>query len=247
MLNDIFTILWKEFSETMKNRQGMRGGWTSYLLIVGVMGIFIPWQMGKTWLSDPRQLLYWSWMPILLALSQVTDSFAGERERRTLETLLSTRLSDQAILIGKLLAVVLYAWSMTLGSLVIGAVTINVAFPTGTIQFYPALNFITGLLISFLAALLISSIGVLVSLKSSSVRQAYQRMSLVMIGLWFLPMLALQVIPESVKEKLVVALSNLDLVSVVQWGIVILVVLDVLLVWVNQRVFRRSRLLLDRK
>ncbi len=247
MLNDIFTILWKEFSETMKNRQGIRGGWTSYLLIIAVMGIFIPWQMGKTWLSDPRQLLYWSWMPILLALSQVTDSFAGERERRTLETLLSTRLSDQAILFGKLLAVVLYAWSMTLGSLVIGAVTINVAYPTGTIQFYPALNFITGLLISFLAALLISSIGVLVSLKSSSVRQAYQRMSLVMIGLWFLPMLALQIIPDNVKEKLAVALSNLDLTSVVQWGIVILVVLDVLLVWVNQRVFCRSRLLLDRK
>lgn len=247
MINDLVTMLWKEFREALKNRQGMRGGWTSYLLIVAVMGIFIPFQMGKTWLSDPRLLLYWSWMPILLALSQVTDSFAGERERRTLETLLATRLSDQAILMGKLLAVVLYAWSMTLASLLIGAVTINVAYPAGGIQFYPAMNFITVLLVSFLAALLISSIGVLVSLKSSTVRQAYQRMSMVMIGLWFLPMLALQVIPANVKEQIAVALSNLDLVEVVQWGIVVLVVLDALLVWVDQRVFRRSRLLLDRK
>lgn len=247
MLNDVMTILWKEYRENFKGKQGMRGGWTSFLMIVGLMGIFLPWQMGITWLSDPRQLLYWSWMPILIALSQITDSFAGERERRTLETLLATRLSDQSILFGKLLSVVLYAWSMTLVSLFLGAVTINIVFPANIIQFYPAQNFIIGLSVSFLAALLISGVGVLVSLKSSTVRQAYQRMSVVMIGLWFLPLLAMQAMPAAIKEQLAGILTGLDLDAVVTWAMAGLVVLDGFLLWMTQRNFRRSRLMLDKK
>jgi ABC-2 type transport system permease protein len=40
--------------------------------------------------------------------------------RRTLETLLASRLSDDAILLGKLCASVLYAWVLMIGSLGLG-------------------------------------------------------------------------------------------------------------------------------
>ena len=49
-----------------------------------------------------------------------------ERERHTLETLLSTRLSDHTILLGKIGATVSYAWGMTQIVLLIALVPVNI-------------------------------------------------------------------------------------------------------------------------
>ena len=50
----------------------------------------------------------------MMVSSLVADSFAGERERHTLETLLASRLPDRAILAGKLLVPVAVAWGAAL-------------------------------------------------------------------------------------------------------------------------------------
>lgn len=245
MIADISTIIWKEYRENIITLHGTRGGVGNIVIIVLLMGVLLPWQMGTAWISDSKQLLYWSWIPIFLALSHITDSFAGERERHTLETLLSTRLSDQAILFGKLLSVVLYAWLLTIISLLLGAVTVNVAYPSDSLQFYPLQNFAIGIGISFLSALLISCIGVLVSLKSSTARQAYQRMSVVFLVIWFLPLLALQILPKPMVEQLMVWATALDLPSVIGGLMAGLLVVDAILVWIVNSVFNRSRLIQD--
>ena len=111
MLLDMWTIIRKDIKEVFSARgTGRRGGWMSILIFVGLLGILMPLQTGQQWLTNPVLPILWSWIPVFLVVSVVTDSFAGERERNTLETLLASRLSDRAILFGKIGAAVLYGW-----------------------------------------------------------------------------------------------------------------------------------------
>jgi ABC-2 type transport system permease protein len=110
MINDITTIIWKEIKEIFLQRPNFRGGWAGLLVLLAVFGIFIPLQSGPAWVSSPANLAIWSWVPYLLVSGVVADSFAGERERHTLETLLASRLSDRAILFGKIGAALVYGW-----------------------------------------------------------------------------------------------------------------------------------------
>ncbi len=244
MINDLWTMIWKEWREVILTQRGIRGGLLNIAVVLVLMGVYMPTQVGELWLYDPLQLLVWSWMPVFMALSITTDSFAGERERQTLETLLASRLSDQAILFGKVLAIVLYAWSLMLVSVLLGAVTINIAFPAEQIRFYSLSTLSISLGGSLLVAILVACIGVLVSLKASTARQAYQRMSIMMIGLWFLPMLVLQVIPDEMKERLFSLFANIDLTQVINWAAVGLLVADVVLLLIVNASFKRSRLIL---
>lgn len=245
MLNDIFTMMWKEWREIIFNRRGLRGGLMSMVVVLLILGVFMPLQVGEPWLTDPTQLLIWSWLPIFIALSIVTDSFAGERERRTLETLLATRLSDQAILFGKILTVVVYAWLLTTLGVLIGAVSINIAHPADTIQFYALENLLIGLGLSLLASLLIACIGVLVSLRAPTARQAYQRMSIVLIAFWFVPILALQVLPEETVGRIMAFFSGIELGQAVLVIGIILILADAALVFAVNANFKRSRLILE--
>lgn len=86
MIADISTVLWKEWKEILSEGRGR--GKVSVLILVGVVGIILPWQIGRTWIESPMVLAYWAWVPMFLVMPVIADSFAGERERHTLETLL---------------------------------------------------------------------------------------------------------------------------------------------------------------
>jgi len=86
---------------------------------LAILGIYLPWQNGPEWARTPLLPAALSWLPLLLVGALVADSFAGERERKTLETLLASRLSDRAILLGKIAALVSYGWGLALSSLVL--------------------------------------------------------------------------------------------------------------------------------
>ncbi len=245
MITDIFTMMWKEWKEVFLMRGSIRSGLFNLGIIIFLTGVFMPLQAGAAWLTTPILPIAWSWLPIFMALSMVTDAFAGERERHTLETLLASRLSDRAILFGKIAAAVSYSWLISLVGMLIGAVTINIAHPTGTIQFYALSGFAGGLVAVFLGALLISSLGVLVSLKAPTARQAYQRLSVVMLGLWLVPSIGFSVIPESVKMELSARLQSINFTAVGLAILAGLVVVDAVLLWVNLNRFRRARLILD--
>jgi len=245
MIEDIITMMWKEWREVILNRRGLRGGVANIAVVLFILGVFMPLQVGAAWLTSPVQLLLWSWLPIFISLGMVTDSIAGERERHTLETLLASRLSDQAILFGKIVSVVLYAWLLTVAGIIIGAVTVNIASPADGIQFYPLDHLLVSLLLSLLAAVLIACIGVLVSLRAPTARQAYQRMSIVLLVGWFLPMAAAQFLPETLKARFAAFFASLDLASLVMWAIAILVLADIVLLYVARAAFQRAKLILD--
>ena len=244
MFTDIFTVLWKEIKELPYFRGGFRDGKFGLLIFVFVFGIFMPLQTGPEWVSSPVSLLYWAWVPFLLVSSVIADSFAGERERHTLETLLASRLSDRAILLGKIAAGIAYSWGLTLGCILIGLVTINVVYGREKLLFYPANLGLGVVALSFLIAGLASGLGVLVSLRASSVRQAQQTFSIAFF-LLFIPLFALPLLPEDLKLRLVTGVIQADVNTVLMAAIGILAALDIILAGVAMLRFQRAKLILD--
>jgi ABC-2 type transport system permease protein len=91
---------------------------------------------------------------------------------------------------------------------------------------------------------LAASIGVLVSLRASSVRQAQQWMSFGMLVL-FLPFMFIQFIPKAWLESFGNALINANPVQIATWAAVVLLVIQSVLLAVAMRLFQRSKLILD--
>lgn len=243
MIADIGTLIWKEWKEMFLQRGSTRTGLFNLLIVVGLMGVFVPLQSGREWLTSPTGLLIWSWMPMFLVLGMVTDAFAGERERHTLETLLASRLDDSAILFGKIAAAVTYGWTFSLSSMLLGAVTVNIAFPKGGIMFYPAVTFLGGLVISLLGCLLIAAVGVMVSLRAPTARAAYQRLSMVMLAFFLLPMLATQIVSAETQQAIMDQLTSLNWNQMILIIAVVLVVIDAGVLFLARARFQRHKLI----
>lgn len=244
MMADVMTVLWKELKEILEF-SGARSGWLRLALWFGVFGIFLPLQMQEEWLSSPIVLYNWSWFPLFVVSSVAAGAFAGERERHTLETLLASRLSDRAILFGKIAAGVIYGWGLTLPSILLGLVTVNVVRWQGTIQWYRPEIAVGGVVLSLVAALLGSVLGAFASLRASTARQAQQTLSLINMLVLFVPLFGLQALPAELKEQVWSVLAGLDLTRVVLIALAVLVALSVALLAATLARFRRARLILD--
>src|SRR5207247_1194445 len=92
-----------------------------------VLGIFVPLRMSPERYFNPFQLLIYAFFSAVVITTVIADSFAGERERHTLETLLASRLSDRAILFGKIAASIAYGWVIAMLCVLAGTITVNVA------------------------------------------------------------------------------------------------------------------------
>ncbi len=245
MLSDLWTVLWKEWKEILLQRGSLRTGVLGLLLLLGVFGIFLPLQMGRAWVHSPLVLVYWLWVPLLLVSGVVADSFAGERERHTLEALLATRLPDRAILFGKLGAALGYGWGVTVASLLLGLVTVNVAHGQGEFLFYPPVMGGGVLVLSLLSAGLVASGGVLISLRAASVRQAQQTLGFAIMALLFVPIFGAQALPAAWRQGVVEALRALDLATAVLAATGVLCALNAALLLAALARFKRTRLILN--
>ena len=244
MITDILTVAWKELREILAFGDSRGRSKFSMLLIIVIFGVFMPLQNGREWVTSPVSVMVWGWMPYMWVYSVVADSFAGERERHTLEALLSTRLSDKAILFGKLLTAVAYGFILTWVILLVSLVTINVVFGGQGLLFFPFDMTIGALLFSILISGLSASIGVLVSLRAGSVRQAQQWMSAGMLVL-FLPLMFIQFVPKGWMASIISVLKNVDLFTAAIWVVIALVVIEMVLIAITLRMFQRSKLILD--
>lgn len=244
MFHDLKTVIRKELREILAHSSGFKGGKTGLLIFLGVFGILMPLQNGAAWLKSPLAMLYWAWVPILLASSVVADSFAGERERHTLETLLASRLPDRAILAGKILAAVIYAWGFTLVCIFVGAVVINIVHGKGHLIFYAAPVAAGIVLITFLVSLLASGLGVLISLRASTVRQAQQIFSIAFL-VFMVPLFMFPMLPAGAKAKVMAFLSHMNLTTMEIGALTILFVANIAILAVADARFKRNRLILD--
>jgi len=245
MIADILTVASKELREILTFGGDARGrGKLSLLILVGVFGVFFPLQSGREWVTSSLSIMVWGWMPFLWVSGIVSDLFAGERERHSLEALLATRLSDQAILYGKLLAAISYGFSLTWLVLLASIVTINVVYGRDGLLFYPLSTTIGALVFSILVSGLSASIGVLVSLRASSVRQAQQTMSVGMLVL-FLPFMLLQFLPKAWMAAAINLAENVQPIQVAIGLAVVLLIVEIILIVIAKRLFQRSKLILD--
>jgi ABC-2 type transport system permease protein len=243
-MKDIITIVKKEWKEILLQSQGFRGGRLGLLVFVAVFGIFLPLQMGREWINSPTNLLLWGWVPFLLVSGVVADSFAGERERHTLETLLASRLSDRSILAGKLIAALGYGWGITMVSLIVALITINIVHRQGELLFFSWKMALGIIGISLLVSSLAAGLGVLISLRAATVRQAQQTFSLAFF-LLFIPLFLLPILPEEWRIRLGEILSKADLESIVLGAMGIILLIDLALFAAAAARFRRTRLILD--
>ena len=240
MMTDIWTVMWKEWQELL---QGGDRGRLGLLLFLGVFGVFMPLQMGRGWVKSPVMPLAAVWVSLFLVTTVVADSFAGERERHTLETLLASRLPDRAILLGKVGAAVTYGWGVTLIGLLISLVTVNVVHRGSGLLLFPTTVGLGAVILSLLSAGLAAGVGVLVSLRASSVRQAQQAMSVTLMALIFGVAFGAQALPVAWKVRLARMLAGMDATQALGVSAVVLALLDMGLLAAAMRRFRRGRLI----
>jgi ABC-2 type transport system permease protein len=250
MINDILTVMWKERKELFTERETVRGtlaGFLGPLIMMAVMGIVVPWQAGRIWVEGPLSLAPALFVSLMFG-GMTAGAIAGERERHTLETLLASRLSDQAILFGKVGIAVCFASGSALATVLLGLVTVNITHWGGRLLLYPLTVMVADLLLSLLMATLSAAMGVFVSLRAATVRQAEQNiMALLMAGpmvLLLAPVLALKTIP-GLEAHFVKLLNSLDATQFALILLFALIVLDVAFLVGAKRRFQRARLILS--
>ena len=253
-MSDILTVAWKEMQEALHQRGGLAGNILQIVVIFGLVGVWMPLQTGRAWLEQPFLALVWLWFPLFLAMNMAVDGFAGERERHTLETLLATPLPTRAILWGKLVTPTLYGWGLSLLLLLLAALVVNLATAAQGLSFYVGGFFWQTALLSLVASATLNLLAAHVSLYASSVRQAYQRSSLVLVGLGFVSIVALQALPRErvlgwIGSALTTTLSSATPVTVTLGSVegmaaLALLVVGALAAWILVRRADRERLIL---
>jgi ABC-2 type transport system permease protein len=177
--------------------------------------------------------------------SLIADSVAGERERHTLETLLASRLSDSAILIGKIIAAMLYGVGFAVANLVIGLIAVNVAHSENGLILFRAQRFIVTIVLTILASLLMAGIGVFISLRASTVKQAQQAFGIAIIVLTMGPLLLVNALSYETKMSLARRLSGLGETRIEAFVVAGLLVLSAFVIAGALARFKRGKLVLD--
>jgi ABC-2 type transport system permease protein len=241
MIQDLFTIIDKELKDMYFQRGHRISNFLRLLFLIEILCISMLLQFGPRTLSSPATLFQWAWFPYLFIFGETADSFAGERERHTLETLLASRLSDQVILFGKLIAIVLYGCSLTGIMLLNTLLIVNSSFGQGTFIGYQPRLFAEVVLMIVGIALFTTALGILVSLRAKSVRSANQTMSL----LFFLPVvfaLALLMLPQPFFEQFKNLQPLLKNTSILPGLYILLYSVDLLLLGLCIQRFQRHKL-----
>jgi len=122
-------------------------------------------------------------VPMMVSSVFAADSFAGEKERKTLEALLHTPLTDRELVVGKMLAAWVPAVLVSVLSFALYTVVANAAgWPVMHRIFFPNLMWIVLVFWAAPAASAVGlSAGVLVSSKVKTFQEAYQLSGLVVL------------------------------------------------------------------
>jgi ABC-2 type transport system permease protein len=178
-------ILWREWMQFRRTLG--RGGMIRLLVVYGLlMGWVLPSGIG-----DPgASAIVFAVIPVYLAGPLAIDAFAGERERKTLETLLASPVSDGSLLAGKALFPVLA--SMCISGLSV-CVFLSVSVLSGR-PLPPSQALLYALPLGAALTLAASAMGLHISVTASSARTAQQWYSVTLVAVTVgLPLLGREV------------------------------------------------------
>ena len=256
MIADIRTVMWKERQERSGQYESLRDKVSNLVFPViglGVMAISPPLALGPGYVESPFSLLSSIVVPLMVVIMIIAESFAGERERRTLATLLASRLPDRAILFGKIAVPVLEALRITIISHLVSLAMSNVAHWNGKIMLYTPVMTLVNLALGFLVVMLASCLGVLISLRAPTVQQATQNLTVALLSPIMLVLIPISmigtVLPDSWKAAFETFFKEVvmtaDFTQVIIVVVVALIVIDLGLLMAAMARFRRARLILD--
>ncbi len=170
-------------------------------------------------------------LPQMVASVIAADSFAGERERKTLEALLYTPTTDGELLLAKLLSALLPAIVVAWGGFVLYAVVVNVAaWPTMGRVFFPnAMWIVLALWLAPAVAGLGLSATVLISSRAKGFQDAYQLGVIVVLPVLFLAI-------GQISGAIFIDVGLVLLLGLIVW------IVDAVLLGLGARTFRRDAL-----
>ncbi|HEY5546344.1 MAG TPA: ABC transporter permease subunit [Gemmatimonadaceae bacterium] len=245
MAPDILTVAWKEWLEFRDQLLRLKRGGLSALIVLLMLGIITPLQMGPLWLTSPLMLAYWPLLSSGMVSTLIADAFAGERERHTLETLLASRLSDTSILLGKVLAAIVYGIVFTSANIVVGVITLTITHVGEGIQAPSPTHVGYMLVLVTLACSTLAGIGVFISLRAATVRQAQQTLGIIMMVMFIGPVLFIQFLDSEARMSLAARLTTLGTGRLVGWASALLLAASVILIVMAMTRFKRGKLTLD--
>ena len=172
-------------------------------------------------------------IPVMASSVMGSDSFAGERERKTIEALLATPISDSELLLGKILVSFIPAMLVTFVSFGVYATIVD-ALTVGMFNgmlLLPNVNFLI-MIFGVAPTIALCSIGltVIISAKVKGFKEA-QQISVVLL----LPVLGLVFAQISG----VLVLGPLVLAALIG----VLAIVDVAVFYVGVKIFRREEIL----
>ena len=248
MIEDIRTMVWKERKGLLVYQGSTRSIILNLVVVVGMMGIGLPLQAGADWYASGLTYLASAIIPLLLVGVRIPESFAGERERKTLETLLASRMPDRAILVGKVIPGVAFGWLTAMLTLLVAALVANVRHWSGQVIFYAAPQLLGNAAASLLVALLVAGAGILFSLRAETVQKAAQSL---MFTLLLVPMI-LQVVLMALtagsaggRDLLGRVFAFLGSTAFAVGAFATLIIADLALFALAARRFRRGRLIAE--
>lgn len=251
LIGYIQTVLWKEWRETevmlFTHKNLLQGGIFPLLVLLAAFSVYEPWRLGSSWIGSPTMLVgFILFLPLVMVGTMIPDSFAGERERHTFESLLTTPLPNHAILLGKIGAVVGYSWGLTLLGMVVGLMTINLIHAHSGYLLYPVGLGIFTIALSLMVSLFTASAGALTSLHAPTVQEAQRQMGII-ISLPLLPLAFLigPFAPTAWKLKVSQILATIGMTNLTIIVGCILIMLSVALILLALIRFNRTQMLLD--
>jgi ABC-2 type transport system permease protein len=180
---DLVTVVRKELKELLGERASRRGVMVQSILALSMLGVLFPAQQPQAWVpGSPGAVLLFFIFPAFVAITIGADAFAGERERKTLETLLATPLPDRAVVFGKAIAALSAALVVAFGSLVAATITLNLTAHAGGLVIPSVELWVGALGATFASGLLGTALAVTLSMRIPVARSVQQ-----MVSLGFLP------------------------------------------------------------
>jgi ABC-type Na+ efflux pump permease subunit len=171
-------------------------------------------------------------LPFMVSNVIAADSFAGERERKTLESLLYTPLTDRELFLAKTITAWIPSLVVTALSFIANTIVVNAAaWPTMQRIFFPNLMWIV-LVVWVAPAVAALGLGamVLVSMRVRGVQESIQ-----LSGLFVLPIIVLVI--AQVRGVMMLGTRNLMIAGLVLW------VVSGVVLWYGARSFRRESLI----
>jgi len=224
----------------------LSGLWGLMVLVIA-FGVYEPIKTGPDWISSPIMLFSsMILIPFCISGSMTPDSFAGERERPTLEPLLATPLSDQVLLYGKLVFPASLGWTASMVALLTGIFAANNFSLSLTLY----LSHIDTLLFTGIGSLafsiFITIIGVAASLHALNVMQAQLKLVTAIFPLLLIPAFLIGPFSPiqlgSVASQLLVS-TNLN--HFLLWIVVGTMGLNGILLLITQARFHRKELIME--